>query len=117
MEFCDDALTEDEIHLICGVYSSYSGKSYSDIFSGPIHSWWPLPGQWESHSNGINWGYWTPWDEHWYTKRLSAIARNPQPLKSTEWRNKLRSCSYAHNYVQMVEDASREYIEGHLETL
>ncbi|KAF9000164.1 hypothetical protein BDQ17DRAFT_1245869 [Cyathus striatus] len=62
LEFCDDALTEDKMDIICGAYHCYTGKRNQIA----VCSWWPLPKHWRKDSNGLNWGYWTPWNEVWY---------------------------------------------------
>ena len=105
--FWDDALTDDELSVICGGYRSYTGKlstleyfafvllTHSSIGMGTqaeILSWWPLPHSWANHNaNSYNFGHWTEWNEEWYQTRLSDIlTNNARPLNAQQWRMRLR---------------------------
>jgi hypothetical protein len=100
--YCDDALTEEEVELIVGVYRIYTGTrlllrctSESQLFSPgkgeqtAESSWWSKPTAWQS--SGLYTGIWTPSCEKWYQARLQGIRSNTQGVKtSAQWRNSLR---------------------------
>jgi hypothetical protein len=92
----DDILRQDELDLICGVYKVYTGTSYVLISIRLLislvdrgdqtsdKSWWPKHQQWQN--SGMDWGYWTPTCERWFTKRLAEIKSGKAGLKSAkEW--------------------------------
>ena len=92
-QFWDDALTENELDLICGVYKLYSESSifittYSLTYLGPtVHrdqfadvSWWPK--QSTFMASGLNVGYWSPDCEAWFQSRARAIMDGSATVKN-----------------------------------
>jgi hypothetical protein len=78
---CDDKLTPEELDLICGVYRVYTQATRSQTAD---MSWWPKHSTWLK--SGLNWGAWTPNDEHWYQERLKKIrAGTATALSATSW--------------------------------
>ena len=69
--FCEDQLTANEIAIICGTYSLYSGKFYlfisifyiilflTALDQVAMWSWFPPPAAWEVGHSGCNWLTWT----------------------------------------------------------
>ncbi|KAI0640347.1 hypothetical protein C8Q79DRAFT_921824 [Trametes meyenii] len=67
--YFDDALTAEEIDIICGTYKVADAGHVE-----PAHfSWWPRPMQWKT--SGLNIGYWTRRAEEWFLLRLKKFAR------------------------------------------
>ncbi|KAI0673658.1 hypothetical protein C8Q78DRAFT_969006 [Trametes maxima] len=80
--YYDDALTPEEIDIICGTYK-IADSGHKD----PVYwSWWPRPAQWKS--SGLNMGYWTEFDEGWFQERLASIrGGSGTPLTSSLWKS------------------------------
>ena len=98
-------LTEQEIHIICGLYVDRTSKflifSLSSLdyltncnikgFSNQLIylSWWPLPSTWEG--SGLNVQYWSSGCESWFISRVNAIkAGTAKPMGSSQWKKELR---------------------------
>ncbi|KAJ7443743.1 hypothetical protein B0H11DRAFT_1633540, partial [Mycena galericulata] len=82
---CYEALTEDEIDLICGVYTveTEDGQQLKHI------SWWPKPTAF--YSTGLNTGWWNSNCERWFVKRSKEIERTSVELYTyAQWKNKHR---------------------------
>ncbi|KAF8196626.1 hypothetical protein K438DRAFT_1492840, partial [Mycena galopus ATCC 62051] len=76
-----EALTQDEINLICGVYSIETGTHQLKYIS-----WWPTPTAF--WSSGLNTGWWNTNCEQWFVKRLKEIERRSAKLHTySEWKN------------------------------
>ncbi|KDR65530.1 hypothetical protein GALMADRAFT_23072, partial [Galerina marginata CBS 339.88] len=88
--YWDDALTQQELEVICGLHYCFTGNG--DQIA--MLSWWPLPAHWNNKNNSYNWGHWTEMDETWYQDRLKYIQDGDKkygvPLNPTEWRSKLK---------------------------
>ncbi|KAK7686474.1 hypothetical protein QCA50_010070 [Cerrena zonata] len=83
--FMENILTDDEIDVICGVYTDQTDIKNQTM----LRSWWPLPTVWSTC--GLNTGYWTRECETWFQKHLLKILTGGvQPLRSSEWRTSLR---------------------------
>ena len=120
VKYWDDELTENEINVICGLHRCYTGMwcvwvpawiEYSHLFLGngaqqALVSWWPLPVQWDNtKSNGHNWGYWTEWDELWYSQRLEQIHQGDRlgvPFTASVWQTKLKGATSARLVTQGI---------------
>ncbi|KAJ6532084.1 hypothetical protein B0H19DRAFT_876809, partial [Mycena capillaripes] len=77
-----EALTEDEIDLICGVYTveTKDGQQVKYI------SWWPKPTAF--WSSGLNTGWWNANCERWFVKRLKEIEKMSVKLHTySEWKS------------------------------
>lgn len=72
-------------------------------------SWWPQVHHWENC--GLDWGYWTPFSEFWFQKRLENIRTGKEGLKNaTHWRGgaiKFRRGQVNPMVVQNMEDADK----------
>ncbi|KAF8201321.1 hypothetical protein K438DRAFT_1581956, partial [Mycena galopus ATCC 62051] len=76
--YWDDAFTEEEVDIICGLYEH-------DGTQKKFASWWPTPAVWKSC--GLERGYWTPSCEVWFQSRLAEIrAGNAELHNQNEWR-------------------------------
>ncbi|KAI0688825.1 hypothetical protein C8Q76DRAFT_573051, partial [Earliella scabrosa] len=79
--YVDDALTEAEMNIICGV-----NKVYTQINQQEDRSWWPKPNIWRR--SGMFTGMWTPWNEEWFKTRLRDIQNGrAAPLNVREWKS------------------------------
>ncbi|KAK7048795.1 hypothetical protein R3P38DRAFT_2505225, partial [Favolaschia claudopus] len=87
--YWDDALTEEDVDLICGVYEIGTGVKRTEEMQTTKLSWWPKPLAF-SHS-GLNVGWWSPDCEHWYQQRLAVIQSGTAKLHTqAEWKNIIR---------------------------
>jgi hypothetical protein len=119
--YWDDRLTDDEIHLICGMYHCYTGTyliflfiSFTDTITGSGSqmadvSWWPTPVHWNNfNANGLNWGHWTEWDEIWY-QRVKAVLSGKKtgvPFTQSSWRNKLKEAMAWRQVTKRIQEQS-----------
>lgn len=104
-ELWDDALSEDELDLICGVYKDNTSKFCQIIcmqcldnhqigvqHQTPDVSWWPNATVWSR--SGLDVGYWSYDCETWYQTRRSAILADDTKVgklrNATQWRNSLK---------------------------
>jgi len=103
-QFVDDALSEDEMDLLCGKYVIYTGQGIQTSFKW----WWPPHSTWVKGSLFV--GYWTPQCERWYQDRLQIIqAGKAQPLTRNEWKANLRRSHHTRPFVEAVEVAASNY--------
>jgi hypothetical protein len=122
-QFVDDQLTAEEMDMLCGKYSCYTGSSVSlhlqELFlmveSAFRHqtsqkSWWPLQSTFLKSTLWI--GYWTSQCEAWYQRRLQDILRGvAQPLTITEWKVELRRRHDTQRIFDAIERASTKYFQ------
>ncbi|THH18914.1 hypothetical protein EW146_g2136 [Bondarzewia mesenterica] len=81
----DDALSEDELDLICGVYQVYTEREDQVSHS----SWWPKHSTWQD--SGLDCGYWSPFCEVWFKNHFEDIMRGTNTIKTaSQWANSLR---------------------------
>ncbi|KAJ7689236.1 hypothetical protein B0H14DRAFT_2249385, partial [Mycena olivaceomarginata] len=81
--YWDDALTQEEMNLICGVYSV---ETENDGLQKKEVSWWPKPAAF-FHS-GLNIGWWSPDCERWFQKRRLEIENDRAELYTqNEWKH------------------------------
>ncbi|KAJ7097627.1 hypothetical protein C8R44DRAFT_989000 [Mycena epipterygia] len=82
--YWDDALTDEELEIICGLYEVSTGNGEQTKYV----SWWPPHTAW--HFSGINIGYWTPACEDWFQRRLAQIHAGEAQLQTrTQWRHNM----------------------------
>ncbi|KAJ7089907.1 hypothetical protein C8R44DRAFT_596373, partial [Mycena epipterygia] len=100
-----EALTEEEIDIICGVYSveTADGQQLKYI------SWWPKPTAF--WSSGLNTGWWNANCERWFVKRLKEM-KNPQVKLHTysEWKNKIRFSTAARKVNAKNDELAARYL-------
>jgi hypothetical protein len=83
-ELWDDALSDDELNLICGVYKVHTQHNQTSD-----SSWWPKHSVWMA--SGLNVGYWSVACETWFQMQLEAIRKGTAGLRTAaEWRDSLR---------------------------
>ncbi|KAJ7176775.1 hypothetical protein C8R46DRAFT_1188516 [Mycena filopes] len=85
--YWDDALTQQELDILCGVYEVSTGQPQPSAPDGVqirTVSWWPRAGIWRK--SGLDMGYWTPSCEAWFQNRLAEIQAGSAELHNTrEW--------------------------------
>ncbi|KAI0643574.1 hypothetical protein C8Q79DRAFT_914497 [Trametes meyenii] len=103
--YFDDALTPEEIDIICGTYKIAESSS-----NDPTHlSWWPRPTQWMS--SGLNLGHWSQLAERWFVRRLDSIRRgNALPLSGKTWKSNMRFHSGAIKLRYAVHEESELFL-------
>ncbi|KAF9472480.1 hypothetical protein BDN70DRAFT_818581 [Pholiota conissans] len=86
IQYCDDALTENEVAAICGTYSLYT--QFGQI---TVKSWFPPPICWSKDRTGVSWVEWTGQNEQFFGDLLRNIrAGTAKPLTVIEWTSRLR---------------------------
>ncbi|KAK0477248.1 hypothetical protein IW261DRAFT_1290079, partial [Armillaria novae-zelandiae] len=84
--FWDDALTNDKINLLCGVYKIETGRRNGNEPQCSFVSWFPKPAAWET--SGLNIGFWSSDCKSWYQGRLNEInSPNPVLWTTNQWRH------------------------------
>ncbi|KAJ6459695.1 hypothetical protein DFH09DRAFT_960490 [Mycena vulgaris] len=103
-----EALTKDEIDLICGVYMvETDGHQFKFI------SWWPTPTAF--WSSGLNTGWWNANCERWFVKRLKEMQSTRVKLHTyTEWKSKIRFSTAARKVAANYEKLAAEYLAARL---
>ncbi|KAJ7666076.1 hypothetical protein DFH06DRAFT_984622 [Mycena polygramma] len=101
--YWDDALTEDEIDLICGVYVVAIGQQKKAV------SWWPKPSAFSS--SGLNIGWWSPDCERWFQNRSKEIIhQQAEAYRHIEWKHKIRFFQKSREVAMANEKISAEYL-------
>ncbi|KAF9023513.1 hypothetical protein BDZ89DRAFT_1136696 [Hymenopellis radicata] len=98
-----DALTEDEIAVICGVYDHSA-------------SWFPTPAVWRECGWAL--GFWTADAEKWFQGHVQRCAVGVETCRSQEfWSEVLRRRSEAKGVeiLRMMERLAGEFVDGYLE--
>ena len=122
--YCDDQLTANEIAIICGTYSLYSGKFHFFIFifyiilcltasnQVAVWSWFPPPGAWEGVRSGCNWLTWTERCESIFLRILSAArAGKGKPKSVTKWKDHLRGQRFARDAIENNDSRSQAFMD------
>lgn len=123
IHWCDDELTEDEIAVICGTYSLYTGKSSlhsiyvnSNDFSGipdqvAVWSWFPPPLAWKHARSGCNWLDWTERCENIFLDILKKIeSGKAQPKSRSDWISFLRGQATSRMLVKQNNARSEQFM-------
>ncbi|KAG2125786.1 hypothetical protein DEU56DRAFT_713850, partial [Suillus clintonianus] len=103
----DDALTRDEVDLICGVYHvGVSGRHHWETLY-----WWPRPS--EFNNSNLWTGYWNASCEFWFQQRLKSIrCGEAKPFTVSDWKKELK-CSRrkTKKLWDLTENASARFID------
>ncbi|KAJ7212407.1 hypothetical protein B0H12DRAFT_1033203, partial [Mycena haematopus] len=103
--YWDDALTPEEIDLICGVYNS----TEDDGWQKKQISWWPKPGAFSL--SGMNIGWWSPDCERWFIKRQIDLRHGQGELYTQiEWKSKIRFIQKSRQVAVANEKLAAEYL-------
>lgn len=87
-EFVDDAVGDEQLDLVSGVYFVKS-TSISHNKQESHLSWFPKHGTWLA--SGLAGDQWLPLAEEWYQSRLSAFDKGKFKLETrTAWKSSLR---------------------------
>ncbi|KAI0685210.1 hypothetical protein C8T65DRAFT_538884, partial [Cerioporus squamosus] len=97
-DYRDDKLSPDEVDVICGVYKVVINRS-----------WWPKEIHWRgSH---MDQGFWTPWCESWFLRRLRHIRAGEVKIHNAQgWADNLRLASKAKLFCDSLELASNNWL-------
>ncbi|PPQ83601.1 hypothetical protein CVT24_005036, partial [Panaeolus cyanescens] len=107
--YSDDALTSDEMDLICGLYNVYSGIGAQEIRC----SWWPVQTLWNNPHAGQNLGYWSESNELWYQSRLQELeAGTAKPMNVSHWRSFVRRSSDTRAITKNTSFATKSYFSS-----
>jgi hypothetical protein len=124
--FCDDQLTDNEIAIICGTYSLYTGKflfsfaffPFSNLFFTAVEgqvakwTWFPPPEVWEKTRVGCNWFTWTERCEDIFQNILfDARADVGKPKSVSEWVTFLRGQQTARFLISHNKSRSQAFID------
>ena len=102
----DDALSEDELSLICGVYKV---QTHSNQTSDS--SWWPKHAVWMA--SRLNVGYWSVGCETWFQMRLNAIRNGTAHLRTAaEWRDSLKLWRATGPFIANQNQAAAAFLRG-----
>ncbi|KIM85942.1 hypothetical protein PILCRDRAFT_86667 [Piloderma croceum F 1598] len=103
-ELWDDALLEDELNLICGVYKVHTQSNQTSD-----SSWWPKQSVWMT--SGLHIGYWSVACETWFQKRLEAIRNGTATLRTAaEWRSSLKFWRATAPFISHSKRAAAAYL-------
>ncbi|KAF8063149.1 hypothetical protein FPV67DRAFT_1672188 [Lyophyllum atratum] len=111
--FVDDSLTEVELNLISGAYTCLTGIQNQTS----TRSWYPLASTFEAA--GENYGYWNPYTEKVFWRRLDEINNSDRaadsrgPLTAGKWRDLLRGSKEVRRCKDNVERWSEAFITQH----
>jgi hypothetical protein len=107
VELWDDALSEDELNLICGVYRVRTKFSNQASDS----SWWPKHSIWMA--SNMNVGYWSVGCETWFQMRLDAIRKGTAQLRTAaEWKDALRFWRSTKPFVANYNRTAAAFLHG-----
>ncbi|KAI1789776.1 hypothetical protein LXA43DRAFT_892236 [Ganoderma leucocontextum] len=107
----DDALSSDELDVICGVYKVYTANN--NFSQTQDYSWWPKAGTWED--SDLDMGYWTPYCEEWFQQRLRRIwANDTEPRTAKKWKDGLKRHKLCRRFRDVVDLASVTFLEQEL---
>ncbi|KAJ6484901.1 hypothetical protein C8R45DRAFT_931335 [Mycena sanguinolenta] len=111
--YWDDALTDQEIDLICGVYEIATGRvsKIDDEKQTTRVSWWPKPHAFEL--SGLNTGWWSPDCERWFQQRLAVIKSGTAHLhKQADWKRFLKFYKKSREVAEINEKIAAEYLNS-----
>jgi hypothetical protein len=75
-------------------------------------SWFPPPEVWDNKSSGFRWLEWTERDETFFLDILLDIQTGKhQPLKRSEWRDKLRGFKDARSLISNNEERAETFLK------
>ncbi|KAJ7676145.1 hypothetical protein B0H17DRAFT_945641 [Mycena rosella] len=111
--YWDDALTDQEIELICGVYKIATGTT-DDPQTTKI-SWWPKPITFSTL--GLNMGWWSPDCERWFQQRLLIIKSGNAKLHTQkQWKRTIKFFQKSRQVAIANEKAAAQFLTSVLHT-
>ena len=79
-------------------------------------SWWPKANTWAAGCLEI--GYWSPYAELWFQRRLDLIrSHEARPKTAGAWKNDLKVAPNAKRFREALDVASTCVVEEHMEEL
>jgi len=102
-ELWDDALSDDELNLICGVYKVHTQHNQtSDSL------WWPKQAIWMSSRLNVS-----PMCETWFQKQLTAICNGLAALQTAAaWRTSLRFWRPTTHFIEDSSHATATFLHN-----
>ncbi|KAJ7120281.1 hypothetical protein C8R44DRAFT_623744 [Mycena epipterygia] len=108
--YWDDALTDEDIDLICGVYEIATGAKTDDPQMQRC-SWWPRPNVFSL--SGLNTGWWSPECERWFLQRQATIKSGTVKLHTqTEWKSVIRYYKKAREVSMANERVAAQFLNA-----
>ncbi|KAJ7197663.1 hypothetical protein GGX14DRAFT_667806, partial [Mycena pura] len=102
-----EALTPQEIDLICGVYKVGTGQQNSS--QAKYLSWWPQPGSF--FASALHTGWWNDNCENWFQKRLEELHNGTARLHTnSEWKSDIRFNGVAGKAVKKNSVIAGEFL-------
>jgi hypothetical protein len=123
--FCDDQLTDNEIAIICGTYSLYTGEFhffhnifFSKLFFSAVkgqvavRSWFPPPAAWEATRSGCNWLTWTERCESIFLNIMSDVCDGKgKPRALADWVSHLRGQQTSRILIKQNKTRSQAFMD------
>ncbi|KAF5328348.1 hypothetical protein D9619_013349 [Psilocybe cf. subviscida] len=107
-QYRDDALSEEDIYLICGSYTVYTGRGQQTSQL----SYFPRPCDWD-HKNGFAWLEWTNASEELFQSIMTKNKDGRNPLKPSKWRDELRGFGYTRHLLEANRARSTSFVDHH----
>ncbi|KAK0496587.1 hypothetical protein EDD18DRAFT_1105693 [Armillaria luteobubalina] len=109
--FLDNALTDNEIDLLCSIYKVETGCRNGNEPQCSFMSWFPKPAAWEI--SGFNISFWSFDCESWYQGCLNEI-NCPDPVlqMTNQWRHSLWFLKQSQKVAQVNECLAAEYLQS-----
>ncbi|KAJ6547262.1 hypothetical protein B0H19DRAFT_954177 [Mycena capillaripes] len=111
--YWDDALTDEEVDLICGVYEIATGRvnKLTEERQTSHISWWPTPHAFAQ--SGLSIGWWSPDCERWLQEHLRNIQGSNATLHNqSEWKKSLRFYKKSRDVAQANERIAASFLDA-----
>ena len=90
--------------IVANIRIDESGKQTADV------SWWPKAVTWENRTMDL--GYWTPFAEVWFQRRLDRIrSHEAHPKTASVWKDDLKAAPSAKKLRLAVDTASTIFLK------
>ncbi|KAM5530029.1 hypothetical protein V8D89_016305, partial [Ganoderma adspersum] len=102
----DDALTQNKLNMISGLYKVYTAT----LNQMQDSTWWPKQSQWLN--SRMYTGFWTLWNEEWYQSHLRKVTlRAVYPLSSRLWKKQLDQRDITRKVVKLYTKQSKSAVD------
>ncbi|KAK0433829.1 uncharacterized protein EV420DRAFT_1282968 [Desarmillaria tabescens] len=110
----EEALSEKQMDLLCGVYRVYRDASGSTSFTQDL-SWFPRERSFRN--SGLDLGHWSADAEDWYQRRVQLYLSGDSKgrcLNQAEWKRSIRLWRSTIRTYKGMEQVSRGLIKRHI---